>query len=203
MSLLGRVGRVDPTSLDAYRSAGGYAALTRALRIGRERVIEEVTASGLVGRGGAAFPTGRKWAAVAAAPATPRYVVCNADESEPGTFKDRVILEADPFAVVEAMTIAGFARGRRARLSLHPRRVPARRGSRHRRHRARRARPGCSDRRSPARTSRSTSRSGAARGPTSAARRPRSSPPSRDGAGSRATSPRSPSRSGSSDGRPR
>ena len=79
--------------------------------IGRERVIEEVTASGLVGRGGAAFPTGRKWAAVAAAPATPRYVVCNADESEPGTFKDRILLEADPFAIVEAMTIAGFAVG--------------------------------------------------------------------------------------------
>jgi NADH-quinone oxidoreductase subunit F len=109
--LLARVGRVDPSSLDAYRAAGGYAALDRALRIGRERVIEEVTASGLVGRGGAAFPTGRKWAAVAAAPAAPHYLVCNADESEPGTFKDRVLLEGDPFATVEAMTIAGYAVG--------------------------------------------------------------------------------------------
>ena len=70
-----------------------------------------MTASKLVGRGGAAFPTGRKWAAVAAQPATPHYVVCNADESEPGTFKDRVILEHDPFALIEAMTIAGFAVG--------------------------------------------------------------------------------------------
>jgi NADH-quinone oxidoreductase subunit F len=111
LSLLRRVGRVDPTSLDAYRAADGYVALTRALRVGREQVIDEVTASGLVGRGGAAFPTGRKWAAVAAAPAAPHYLVCNADESEPGTFKDRVLLEGDPFAIVEAMTIAGFAVG--------------------------------------------------------------------------------------------
>ena len=74
-------------------------------------MIEEVTASNLVGRGGAAFPTGRKWAAVAAQATDPKYVVCNADESEPGTFKDRVLLEGDPYAVIEAMTIAGFAIG--------------------------------------------------------------------------------------------
>ena len=74
-------------------------------------MIEEVTASRLVGRGGAAFPTGRKWAAVATQPAQPHYLVCNADESEPGTFKDRALLEEDPFAIVEAMTIAGFATG--------------------------------------------------------------------------------------------
>mgnify|MGYP003335199082 CR=1 FL=1 len=88
-----------------------YRALTRVLAIGPERTIAEVTASGLVGRGGAAFPTGRKWAAVAAQPARPRYVVCNADESEPGTFKDRVVMEGDPFALVEAMTIEGIAVG--------------------------------------------------------------------------------------------
>ena len=70
-----------------------------------------MTASKLMGRGGAAFPTGRKWAAVAAQPAQPHYLVCNADESEPGTFKDRVLLEGDPFAMVEAMTIAAFATG--------------------------------------------------------------------------------------------
>ena len=64
-----------------------------------------------MGRGGAAFPTGRKWDAVAKAPARPHYLVCNADESEPGTFKDRVLMEGDPFAVVEGMTIAGFATG--------------------------------------------------------------------------------------------
>jgi NADH-quinone oxidoreductase subunit F len=109
--LLARVGRVDPTSLDAYRAAGGYEGLRRAMELGAEGVIAEVTASRLVGRGGAAFPTGRKWAAVAAQPATPRYVVCNADESEPGTFKDRVLLEEDPFALVEAMTIEGYAVG--------------------------------------------------------------------------------------------
>ena len=109
--LLGRIGVVDPTSLDDYRAHGGYAALPRALEIGPEAVIAEVTASKLMGRGGAAFPTGRKWAAVAAQAAQPHYLVCNADESEPGTFKDRVLLEGDPFATVEAMTIAAFATG--------------------------------------------------------------------------------------------
>ena len=74
-------------------------------------VLRELTDSGLVGRGGAAFPTGRKWSAVASAPARPKYVVANADESEPGTFKDRIVMERDPFALVEAMTIAGFVAG--------------------------------------------------------------------------------------------
>jgi NADH-quinone oxidoreductase subunit F len=111
LRLLARVGRVDPTSLDDYRAHGGYRALARALELGPERVIEEVTASRLVGRGGAAFPTGRKWAGVLAQRVQPHYLVCNADESEPGTFKDRALLEEDPFALVEAMTIAGFASG--------------------------------------------------------------------------------------------
>jgi NADH-quinone oxidoreductase subunit F len=79
--------------------------------MGPESVIAEVTASRLMGRGGAAFPTGRKWAAVAAQAIEPHYLVCNADESEPGTFKDRVMLEGDPFAIVEAMTIEAFAVG--------------------------------------------------------------------------------------------
>ena len=109
--LLKRIGTVDPTSLDAYRASGGYAALERAFEIGGERVIAEITASKLLGRGGAAFPTGRKWDAVAGQPARPHYLICNADESEPGTFKDRVLMEGDPFALVEAMTIAGFATG--------------------------------------------------------------------------------------------
>ena len=109
--LLGRIGVVDPSSLDDYRASGGYAALTRAFAMGPQAVIAEVTASGLMGRGGAAFPTGRKWAAVATQPAQPHYMVCNADESEPGTFKDRVLLEGDPFAIVESMTIAAFATG--------------------------------------------------------------------------------------------
>lgn len=111
LRLLRRVGVVDPSSLDDYRAAGGYAALRNALRMGEAAVIREVTDSGLLGRGGAAFPTGRKWAAMAAKPAGPHYLVCNADESEPGTFKDRVLLEGDPFALVEAMTIAAFAIG--------------------------------------------------------------------------------------------
>ncbi len=111
LRLLRRIGVVDPSSLDDYRSNGGYSALTRALEVGPEAVIAEVTASKLMGRGGAAFPTGRKWAAVASQPAQPHYLVCNADESEPGTFKDRVLLEGDPFAIVESMTIAAFATG--------------------------------------------------------------------------------------------
>jgi NADH-quinone oxidoreductase subunit F len=109
--LLVRVGIVDPSSLDDYRAHGGYEALAHAIELGADAVIAEVTASGLMGRGGAAFPTGRKWAAVATQPAQPHYLVCNADESEPGTFKDRVLLEGDPFLIVEAMTIAAFATG--------------------------------------------------------------------------------------------
>jgi NADH-quinone oxidoreductase subunit F len=109
LTLLARVGIANPESLTEYRAHGGYRALARAIEIGAEAVIAEIGASKLVGRGGAAFPAGRKWAAVAAANDPTRYVICNADESEPGTFKDRVLLEDDPFAVVEAMTIAGFA----------------------------------------------------------------------------------------------
>jgi NADH-quinone oxidoreductase subunit F len=107
--LLARVGVVDPLSLDDYRAHGGYQALRRAIDIGPALTIREVKDAKLLGRGGAAFPTGVKWEAVAQQPARPHYVVCNADESEPGTFKDRVVMEGDPFALVEAMTIAGFA----------------------------------------------------------------------------------------------
>jgi NADH-quinone oxidoreductase subunit F len=111
LRLLARVGVADPESLDDYRAHGGYAALRRALALGPEKLLREVTDSHLVGRGGAAFPTGRKWEAVARAAVRPHYLVCNADESEPGTFKDRVLMEEDPFAIVEAMTIAGYATG--------------------------------------------------------------------------------------------
>ncbi len=107
--LLARVGVVDPLSLDAYRAQGGYAALRRAIDIGPSLTIREVKDAKLLGRGGAAFPTGVKWEAVAQQPARPHFVVCNADESEPGTFKDRVVMEGDPFALVESMTIAGYA----------------------------------------------------------------------------------------------
>jgi NADH-quinone oxidoreductase subunit F len=105
---------VDPNSIDDYRAKGGYQALRRALLIGASEVIRDVTDSELMGRGGAAFPTGIKWKAVSQAPALPHYVICNADESEPGTFKDRIILEGDPFSVIESLTIAGFACGAHA-----------------------------------------------------------------------------------------
>ncbi|MFK4546630.1 NADH-quinone oxidoreductase subunit F [Streptomyces tendae] len=111
LTLLHRVGTTDPASLDDYRAHGGYTALRRAFALGPAGVIREVTDAGLVGRGGAAFPTGRKWQATAAQPDHPHYLVCNADESEPGTFKDRVLMEGDPYALVEAMTIAAYATG--------------------------------------------------------------------------------------------
>ncbi|HEY4418490.1 MAG TPA: NAD(P)H-dependent oxidoreductase subunit E, partial [Pseudonocardia sp.] len=107
LRLLRRVGLVDPESLDDYRAHGGYTALRRAVELGPTRVITEVTDASLTGRGGAAFPTGVKWDGVARAPERPHYLVCNADESEPGTFKDRVLMESDPFGLIEAMTIAG------------------------------------------------------------------------------------------------
>jgi NADH-quinone oxidoreductase subunit F len=111
LRLLRRVGVADPESIDDYRAHGGYEALRRAVELGAERVIREVSDSSLTGRGGAAFPTGVKWDGVARSPSHPHYLVCNADESEPGTFKDRVLLEYDPFGLIEAMTIAGYATG--------------------------------------------------------------------------------------------
>jgi NADH-quinone oxidoreductase subunit F len=111
LRLLRRVGSVDPESFDSYRAAGGFAAFRRALELGPEGVIREIMDAKLLGRGGAAFPTGRKWDAVARTPARPHHLVCNADESETGTFKDRVLMEGDPFAVVEGMTIAALATG--------------------------------------------------------------------------------------------
>ncbi|MCP3991292.1 MAG: NADH-quinone oxidoreductase subunit E [Actinomycetia bacterium] len=110
LRLLRRVGVTSPTDLSAYVGSGGYRALTQAFTRSPSGVIDEVEASGLMGRGGAGFPTGVKWRAVAAEDG-PKYVVVNADESEPGTFKDRVLMENDPFALIEAATIAGFATG--------------------------------------------------------------------------------------------
>ncbi len=111
LRLLARIGSVDPSSLADYRAHGGFRALERARAVGPQQVIDEVAASGLVGRGGAAFPTGRKWAAVAQQSVQPHYLVCNADESEPGTFSNRVVMEGDPYAVVESIAIAAFATG--------------------------------------------------------------------------------------------
>jgi NADH-quinone oxidoreductase subunit F len=111
LRLLARAGAIDPASLDDYKAHGGYEALRQAFDLGPDGVLREVLDSKLSGRGGAAFPTGRKWEAVARQPVRPHYVVCNADESEPGTFKDRILMEGDPFAVLEAMTIAALATG--------------------------------------------------------------------------------------------
>jgi NADH-quinone oxidoreductase subunit F len=111
LRLLRRVGVVDPESLDDYRAHGGYEALRRAVELGSAGLIGELKDARLLGRGGAAFPAGVKWEAVARQAVRPHYVVANADESEPGTFKDRVLMEHDPFALLEALTIAGFATG--------------------------------------------------------------------------------------------
>lgn len=110
--VLGRAGVIDPESLDDYLMSDGYLGLGKALtEMTPDQVIAEVEKSGLQGRGGAGFPTGRKWSFVRSARGNPKYVICNADESEPGTFKDRLVLEGDPFSIIEAMTIAGYAVG--------------------------------------------------------------------------------------------
>jgi NADH-quinone oxidoreductase subunit F len=111
LTLLRRHGTVDPTSLDAYVESGGFQTLAKAREIGPEAVIAELKTSGLRGRGGAAFPIGIKWEGVRDAKGDEKYVIANGDESEPGTFKDRLLMEGDPFAVVEAMAIYGYATG--------------------------------------------------------------------------------------------
>ncbi len=108
--LLNRIGTVDPTSLASYREAGGYRALTRAVEEGAGAVLDRIEAARLQGRGGASFPAAAKWRAVADAVGD-KIIVCNADESEPGTFKDRVLMEEDPFAVLEGMTLAAYVAG--------------------------------------------------------------------------------------------
>lgn len=104
-------GKNQVTWLVRYLAAGGYAGLRKALTKTSAELIEEVKASGLFGRGGGAFPTGLKWESAAKAPGSPKYVVCNADEAEPGTFKDRVLLEDDPHRILEGMLITAYAIG--------------------------------------------------------------------------------------------
>ena len=101
----------DPLSLDDYRRHGGLTGLARALRLGSSATVEEVVASGLRGRGGAGFPTGIKWRTVAGAQSGQKYVVCNADEGDSGTFADRMLMEGDPFLLVEGMAIAAVSVG--------------------------------------------------------------------------------------------
>ncbi|HEX5328029.1 MAG TPA: NADH-ubiquinone oxidoreductase-F iron-sulfur binding region domain-containing protein, partial [Acetobacteraceae bacterium] len=107
----GRCGVIDPLSLDDYRAHGGLQGLARAIEVGPAAIVEMVTASGLRGRGGAGFPTGVKWRTAADASGAPKYIVCNADEGDSGTFADRMLMEGDPLCLIEGMVIAGLAVG--------------------------------------------------------------------------------------------
>mgnify|MGYP002681882045 FL=1 len=104
-------GYIDPTNIDDYIARDGYMALGKVLSGTPEEAIQIVKNSGLLGRGGAGYPTGLKWEYTQKAQGDEKYIVCNADEGEPGTFKDRLILEGDPHSILEAMAIAGFAVG--------------------------------------------------------------------------------------------
>ncbi|MFC4297513.1 formate dehydrogenase beta subunit [Castellaniella hirudinis] len=106
-----RVGLIDPLSIPDYQAHGGFAGLGKALGMTPGAIVDIVTESGLRGRGGAAFPTGIKWRTVLQTPAEQKYIVCNADEGDSGTFSDRMLMEGDPYALIEGMTIAGLAVG--------------------------------------------------------------------------------------------
>ncbi len=111
--ILKNCGHIDPTEIEHYIAGGGYAALAKALVMKPEDVVEEVRRSGLRGRGGAGFPAGHKWQYCREARGRPKYIICNADEGDPGAFMDRSILESDPHSVIEGMIIAGYAIGAR------------------------------------------------------------------------------------------
>ena len=106
-----RVGITDPVSVEDYRAHGGYRGLENALAMSGEDIVKAVTDSGLRGRGGAAFPAGIKWKTVLGTESSQKYIVCNADEGDSGTFSDRMLMEGDPLCLVEGMTIAGLAVG--------------------------------------------------------------------------------------------
>ncbi|MEK9940647.1 MAG: formate dehydrogenase, partial [Methylotenera sp.] len=106
-----RVGIINPVCLDDYIAYDGYKGLHNALKLSGAEIVKTVTDSGLRGRGGAAFPTGIKWNTVLGCQADQKYIVCNADEGDSGTYSDRMIMEGDPFVLIEGMTIAGVAVG--------------------------------------------------------------------------------------------
>ncbi len=117
-------GKIDPLDICEYIAMDGYLAAGKTLtEMNSEQVIEEVLASGLRGRGGAGFPTGLKWRFARNAPNTPKYLICNADEGDPGAFMNRLLLETDPHAVIEGMMIAAFAIGSKSGLCLLPCRI--------------------------------------------------------------------------------
>jgi formate dehydrogenase iron-sulfur subunit len=173
---LARVGVIDPVSLADYEAHGGLAGLRHALSLSPADVVAEVTTSGLRGRGGAGFPAGIKWQTVADTPGDLKFVCCNADEGDSGTFADRMVMEGDPFALLEGMTIAAYAVGASEGYiylrSEYPDAATTLDEA-----------PAGSGPTSSAPASPSTSTSGSARVPTSAARRPRCSRASRASAG--------------------
>ncbi|MCK4353925.1 MAG: NADH-quinone oxidoreductase subunit F, partial [Dehalococcoidia bacterium] len=109
--VLRRCGYIDPENINHYLANDGYRGLEKALKMRPEEIIEEIKKSGLRGRGGAGFPTGLKWEICHSYSATPKYIVCNADEGDPGAFMDRIVLESDPQQVIEGMIIGGYAIG--------------------------------------------------------------------------------------------
>jgi len=111
--ILENCGHIDPTEIEHYIASGGYSALVKALQMTPEEITDEVKRSGLRGRGGAGFPAGQKWQYCRDARGKPKYIICNADEGDPGAFMDRSILESDPHSVIEGMIIAGYAVGAR------------------------------------------------------------------------------------------
>ena len=130
-------GIIEPERIESYIAAGGYTALHHAIReMTPAQVVDTVTRSGLRGRGGAGYPTGVKWGLVAKMPGDKKFVVCNADEGDPGAFMDRSVLESDPHRVLEGMAIAAYAVGALARLHLRPRRISAGHSSPRSRHQA-------------------------------------------------------------------
>ncbi len=111
LHLMARTGQIDPLDTKQFQEMGGFKGLKKVLSLLPEEVIEMVSSSGLTGRGGAGFPTGLKWKSCAEVDRFPKYLVCNEDESEPGTFKDRALIEGDPFTIIEGMIIAAYAVG--------------------------------------------------------------------------------------------